>query len=301
MRFQWNLRSCFCLCLALLGLATCARGQDLPLKDILIPGEGWELVAEGMKFTEGPACDPKGRLFFTDVPESKVYRLNDQGKAELLQSNSQRTNGLMFGPDGKLYGCRNGAKEIALIHADGKATVRAAGAASNDLVIAPNGDIYFTDFGNKRVWLAPAEGKPRVVAENIERPNGIILWPDGKTLVVADTSGPHLWTFRVEQDGSLAHRQPYSTLRLLPGQSASGADGMTVDRTGRLYVATNAGIQVFDTQGRLSGIIHKPQRRFLSNICFGGEGFSTLYATCSDKVFARKLKAKGYQVSHSKK
>ena len=73
----------------------------------------------------------------------------------------------------------------------------------------------------------------------------------------------------------------------------SGADGMTVDRDGRLYVATHAGVQVFDTQGRISGVIGRPQKAFLSNLVFAGNGMQTLYATSSDKVYRRKTKVRG--------
>ena len=106
--------------------------------------------------------------------------------------------------------------------------------------------------------------------------------------------GAHLWNFRIEKDGSLSHKQPYSTMQLPVGKSASGADGMTVDRDGRIYVATELGIQVFDTQGRLSGIIGRPQPKFLSNIVLGGPDFNLLYATSSDKVYRRQVKVSGF-------
>jgi sugar lactone lactonase YvrE len=136
------------------------------------------------------------------------------------------------------------------------------------------------------------------VDEGIEQPNGIILWPDEGTLVVADTAGPYLWTFRIEADGGLAHKQTYYTMRLEPGRRESGADGMTVDSAGRLYVATYAGLQMFDPTGRLGGVIRKPQDAFLSNVAFGGPRLDTLYVTCSDKVYSRKIKATG--VVHGK-
>ncbi len=153
--------------------------------------------------------------------------------------------------------------------------------------------VYFTDPLNKKVWYVSPQGKKRVVDEGIERPNGLILWPDQGTLVVADTLGPYLWTFRVEPDGSLSHKQPYYTLRMVPGQMGSGADGMTVDAFGRLYVATHAGLQVFDPTGRMSGVILKPQNKFLSNVAFGGPNLGTLYVTCSDKVYRRPTKVRG--------
>lgn len=277
----------------LLLLCPFAIAQDMPLSQVLIDNQGWELVAEGYKFTEGPAVDAEGNVFFTDVPDDKIYKINTKGNVSVFLSNTQRTNGLMFGPDGRLYGCRNGMREITAFDSKANATTIADEVPSNDIVVNSQGGIYFTDPANSKVWYIDPQGKKQLVDTGIERPNGIILWPDQATLVVADTLGANLWAFRVEPDGRLAHKQPYYTMRLTRGVSGSGADGMTVDRDGRLYVATHAGLQVFDTQGRLSGIIAKPQNKFLSNVVFGGEKLDTLYVTCTDKVYRRKTKVTG--------
>lgn len=278
-------------------VASVAVGQDMPLSELLIDGESWKLVDDGFRFTEGPAVDAAGDIFFTDVPESKIFRISGNGKASIYLSDTERTNGLMFGADGRLYGCQNGKEQIVAYDKEGKLTVLATDVESNDLVVTREGDIYFTDPANKQVWLLTAKGEKRVVDKGIERPNGIILWPDQKTLVVADTAGENLWTFRIAADGGLTAKQPYYTAQLLPSRKGSGADGMTVDSRGRLYVATYAGLQVFDTQGRLSGVIAKPQDKFLSNVCFGGPQLDTLYVTCSDKVYRRKVLATGVRYS----
>jgi gluconolactonase len=274
-------------------LASCAIAQDMPLSQILISGEGWELVADGFTYTEGPAVDREGNLFFTDIPNNKIYKLAGDGKPVVFVEESDRTNGLMFGLDGRLYGCCNGKRQIVAFDAEAKPAVIADDVLSNDLVVSSNGSIYFTDPENHRVWYVDPKGQKRVVDEGIERPNGIILWPDQKTLVVADSNGVNLWTFRVEADGSLKHKQPYYTTQLPTGRTASGADGMTVDSQGRLYVATRVGLQVFDTQGRLSGIIAKPQETSLSNVVFAGPKLDTLYVTSADKVYRRKVNATG--------
>lgn len=268
--------------------------QDMPLEQVLIDGEGWELVGEGYKFTEGPAADPSGRLYFTDPPGDTIYRLDDDGRPEVFVRDAGRPGGMMFGPGGRLY-CTQGAKRrIVSYDAGGQLDVIASDVRSNDLVVTGKGGVYFTDPRNKRIWYVDPQRKKRVVDEGIERPNGIILWPDQGTLVVADTNTASLWTFRIEKDGSLAHKQAYYTMRLVKNKAPqSGADGMTVDRDGRLYVATHAGLQVFDTQGRISGVIARPQGAFLSNVVFAGSGLQTLYVTSSDKVYRRKTKVRG--------
>lgn len=279
-----------------LGLVLPAAGQDMPLSQILIDGEGWELVASGYRYTEGPAVDPQGNVCFSDVPASKIYRLDGGGNVTTWVDSSNQTNGLMFGPGGRLFGCRNGLSQIVawdVADPHAKPAVLAEGVSSNDLVVTRGGNVYFSDPQNHQVWLLTASGEKRVVDTGIEFPNGVILWPDQKTLVVADRSGPHLWTFRIEADGSLAFKQPYYTLRMVAGRTDSGADGMTVDTRGRLYVATRAGLQIFDPTGRMSGVLLLPQAKKLSNVTFAGPELSTLYVTSTDKVYRRKTRATG--------
>lgn len=279
------------VCLACFSSALTA--QDMPLSQVLLENEGWKLVAEGYRFTEGPAVDSHGNVYFSDIPADKIYRLDEADRVSVFVENSQKTNGLMFGPDGRLYGCQNGAKKIVAFDDQGQATTIVEGVPSNDLVVTKAGTIYFTDPENHKVWFIDHNRQLRTVDEGIERPNGIILWPDQKTLVVADTAGPYLWTFRIEADGNLAYKQPYYTLHVPHGKQASGADGMTVDQDGRVYVTSNFGLQVFDPTGRLSGVIAKPQSKWLANVVFGGRGLDTIYVTCTDRVYKRKLKATG--------
>jgi gluconolactonase len=273
--------------------------QDMPLTQVLVDGEPWQQVAEGFKFTEGPAVDAEGNIYFTDIPNNRIHKLDvASNKVGVFVEDSFSTNGLMFGPDGRLYGCQNGKQRIVAFDREGRSTTIAEGVPSNDLVVTRSGDIYFTDPANHRVWHIPAGGKPRTVDEGIERPNGIILWPDQRTIVVADSAGDRLWTFRIEADGSLKFKQPYYTLTMLPFATRSGADGMTVDSAGRLYCTSMAGLQMFDPTGRLGGVIAKPQKGSLSNVVFAGPKLDTLYVTAGDKVFKRKTKVTGVRYTN---
>ncbi len=274
----------------------CACAQNA-LDDILIHDKNWELVAEGFNFTEGPASDSKGTLYFSDVPANKIYRLNSKGEPEVFVANSRGSNGLMFGRDDRLYACQFGKKRVVIYDAEGQETVIAADVLPNDLVVTPDGAVYFTEPDKRTVWYVPPGGQAVPVDKTIERPNGIILWPKQGTLVVADTTGQNLWAFRISPSGMLIDKERFYTMLTPPDRGSSGADGMTIDTQGRLYVATYLGIQVFDVQGRLIGIIQKPQSAFLSNITFGGPNFDILYATSTDKLFKRKTKATGSSVS----
>src|SRR3569623_2206779 len=269
--------------------------QNMPLSQVLLEGEGWEVAAAGFKFTEGPAVDAAGNIYFSDVEASRIHKLDLHGRVSVFVENSFAANGLMFGPDGLLYACQNGKQRNVANDFKSLVSVIAEGVESNDLAVTKAGGIYFTDPSQHRVWYISPKGKKRVVDEGIERPLGIALWPNEGTLVVADTMTPFLWTFRGETDGSLSFKQPYYMLRMIPGRAGSCADGMTIDSACRLYVCTYAGLQVFDPTGRLCGVILKPQPAFLSNVVFGGPDLNTLYVTSSDKVYRRKTKAAGVQ------
>lgn len=283
------------LLVALAGwLSGIVRGAEPSInKDFLIEGEGWQEVAAGFKFTEGPAADAAGNVYFTDIPNNRIHKIDLEGKVTVFAEDTGGTNGLMFAPDGRLYGCQNGRKRIVAYSLDGKVETLAENVASNDLVVNAAGDLYFTDPGNKQVWFLPKGGSPRVVATGLS-PNGVTLWPDQGTLVVTERDQPLLWTFRVEADGSLSSRNSYyAPLQIPPGMPRPGSDGIKVDAAGRVYATTYAGLQVFDEFGRLIGTIRKPQPGSLSNVCFGGAHLETLYVTAGDKVFKRKVKVKG--------
>jgi sugar lactone lactonase YvrE len=290
------IRTTLFVCLSLSVVpAALVRAQDVPLSQILIPGEAWKLVGEGYKFTEAPIADAQGNVYFADVPESKIFKIDASGKPALFLENTQATSGLEFGPGGKLYGCQSGGRRIVIYESGGAKTV-ADDVDCNDLVVTSAGGVYFTDPKNKQVWFVDPQGNKKVVDKGIEFPNGLALWPDQQTLVVADTRGAELFAFRIEKDGSLSFKQGFYPAQLMRGQTGSGADGLAADSLGRIYAATFAGVQMFDTQGRLSGIIAKPQEKFLSNVAFGGPQFDTLYVTCTDKVYLLKTKVTGARI-----
>ena len=288
------------LAIALTLLPSLALAQDMSVSGVLIDGEGWRLVSDGYKFTEGPAADARGQVYFTDIPNNRIHKIGLDDKVSVFAENTANTNGLMFGPDGLLYGCRNGEKKIVAYDEKAQLQTIVEEVNSNDLVVAGDGGIYFTDPPGGRVWYISPRREKKVVADVI-RPNGVILWPDQGTLVVTEALEPILWTFRVERDGSLTNKDRYyGPLQVPPGAGGPGSDGLTVDSDGRLYVATRAGLQMFDPTGRLGGTILKPHPGALSNVCFGGKSLDTLYVTAGDKVFQRKTQATGVRYAKPK-
>lgn len=263
--------------------------------DILIPGEEWEEVSSGHRFTEGPVANDAGELFFTDIPNAKIHRIDVSGKVSTFAENSPGVNGLTFGPDGKLYACQNGNKQIVRYTMDGTMEVVCTGVESNDLVILQNGTGYFTDPNNKQVLYFDTSGQLTPADQGIERPNGVITSADQARLTVSDTAGQMTFVFEIGPNGALLHKQAFGHLHVPDQILQSGADGMTVDSAGRTYVTTRAGLQVLDQLGRVHLIIDKPQNAWLSNVTFGGAQGNVLYVTCGDKVYKRLVKATGVQ------
>lgn len=261
--------------------------------EIVAPDSEWQLVSEGHEFTEGPAANDKGEVFFTDLKKNQILKVTLDGKVGVFAENTNAANGLMFGPDGKLFACADAKQQIVAYTPDGKMTTVAEGFGSNDLCVTHEGNIYVTDPAARKVWLITKTGEKRVVDEgSMTFPNGVILSPDQSLLYVCDTEGQYVTSYQIQPDGSLAQKQKYYDLEL-PDDSTSKADGMAVDTEGRLYVATAKGVQICDQAGRVNCIIPRPQNRWLANVCFGGANLDELYVTTSDKVFKRKTKVKG--------
>jgi gluconolactonase len=261
--------------------------------DLLLDGEDWQLVSSGHGFTEGPAVDASGRLFFTDIPNNRIHRVAADGTVTVFAEDTASTNGLMFGPDGWLYGCRAGDAQIVRYSPGGKQMVVVVeGITANDLVVLPNGSGYCTELNAGKVWHFTADGSKSVVATGITRPNGLMTSTDQTLLTVADTRGRFCRSFQIQPDGSLLHGQDYGWLHVTDTLQ-SGADGMAVDTEGRMYVATAMGLQVMDQLGRVHFIFRKPQAAWLANVVLGGPKKNVLYVTCGDKVYKRRINATG--------
>jgi sugar lactone lactonase YvrE/enterochelin esterase-like enzyme len=267
------------------------------LKEILLPGEDWKLVAEGYKFTEGPAANAKGEVFFNDIPNSKTYKIGLDGKVSLFLSDSKKGNGQAFGPDGRLYAVAGAAGEVIAYDARGSGDAIADGIAGNDVVVGHDGAIFVTNPSSdpkepSKLWYLTAKGEKRIVDMGLKFANGICFSPDQTLLYVADSRTHWVYSYQVKPYGVLGNKQKFYHLHVPDTADDSAADGMRVDRDGRLYVATRSGIQVCDQAGRVNCIIPTPNGK-IANLCFGGPEFDILYATCGDRVYMRKVKVKG--------
>jgi sugar lactone lactonase YvrE/enterochelin esterase-like enzyme len=273
--------------------ASTEGGDRMFVTEIADPRSPWKAVAQGHQFTDGPAVDRSGDIYYTDVPAGKIYKISPTGKVTVFKDHVGQVTGLMFGSDGRLYACEDSRREIVSYGPDGSEQVLAKGIHSNDLAVSKSGGVYFTDIAAHAIGYINPKGVARVVYHGIEFPNGIVLSPDESLLAVDDSRGRWVWSFQVQPDGSLANGEPFYRLETPDESSATGADGMTFDSLGYLYVTTKLGVQICDQPGRVVAILSKPQPGSLSNISFGGSDMDYLYVTSGDKVYRRRLHRAG--------
>lgn len=286
----------------LLGLPT-LLSAEMP-SAVVAEGAMVELAAEGFKFTEGPAADAHGNVYFTDQPNDKILKWSVEGKLSTFKEPAGRSNGLYFAPGGKLIACADGKNELWSIDpADGSVEVLLKDLdgkrfnGPNDVWVRPDGGLYFTDpFYKRDYWthsekeldgqhvyfLAKGANAPVPVAKDFEQPNGIVGSADGKTLFVADIRARKTWKYAVQPDGTLTEKTLFCE---------QGSDGMTLDAAGNLYL-TGKGVTVFDPQGKLLGQI-PVNESWTANVCFGGKDFDTLFITAMDSLYTLKMKVKG--------
>lgn len=266
------------------------------LADLLIPGENWELVGEGYGFTEGTAVNAAGEVFYQDIPNSKTYKVGLDGKLVQLKLDGKKASGTSFGPDGRRYVAAGATKEIISYDANEKEKVVADHISANDLIVSPNGNMYVTepDGAEKpsKIFLVRPNAEKVVVDEGLKFANGLAFTPDQTQLYVTESATHWVWIYKINTDGTLSYKQRYGWLHVPDVNENAWSDGIKCDTAGRVYVTSQLGIQVMDQIGRVNAIIPLPSGQ-TSNCTFGGADFNTLYVSCGNKVYRRKLKTKG--------
>jgi gluconolactonase len=273
------------------------------LSSILKKGAEPEKLSGEFSFTEGPAADADGNVYFTDQPNDRIMIWGTDGTLSTFMQPSGRSNGMFFDRQGFLWSCADEKNELWKISPDKKVEVvlnEYEGKllnGPNDLWIAPDQSIFFTDPFYKRQWwkhtampqesqcvyyLSPDRKVLKRVAEDLGQPNGIIGTPDGKTLFVADIGRNKTWSYSINNDGSLGNKQLFCEL---------GSDGMTMDSNGNIYL-TGKGVTVYDKTGKLIGNIKIPEG-WTANVCFGGKNRKTLFITASKGLYRIETKMKG--------
>ena len=260
---------------------------------ILGPSRNWETISQGHESAAELAVDKRGSVFFADGARSRIFKIDGGGTITPFLQNTHGARGLSFGPDGRLYACQPGRNRIVAYSPTREESLIAKGISCHDLAITHSGAIYFADPSNRQIGYLSARRKKRVVYEGIAHPGRVRLSPDQSLLVADDPDGKWIMSFQIEPDGSLGNGEPFYRLETLDESSAPGADGMTLDTEGYLYVATRLGLQVCDQPGRVVAIINGPSAAAISDVALGGPNLRMLYVTSGGTVFRRRIQRQG--------
>ena len=271
---------------------------------IIASGAKVEKLADSFSFTEGPAADKKGNVYFTDQPNDRIMIWTVDGKLSEF-GKFGRANGMYFDKDGRLLTCSDMDNELWSVGMDGSHTVLVADFGGkklngpNDLWVHPkNGGVYFTDplyrrdywtrdpamqqEGQHVYYLKPDRKTVVKAATDLRQPNGIVGTPDGKKLYVADIGDRKTFVYDIQPDGTLANKKQFC---------AMGSDGMTIDSKGNIYL-TGRGVTVFNPAGEQIEQI-PVEANWTANVCFGGKDMKTLFITASQYLYSLRMNVKG--------
>lgn len=265
-----------------------------------------KLISKQFSFTEGPAVNAKGEVFFTDQPNDKIWKYGTDGSLSVFMEKSGRANGIYFNKKGDLLVCADEKNELWSVDKKGKVTVLLTDVdgkklnGPNDLWIDKKGGVYFTDpyyqrdywtrkkpeiEGQKVYYLPPGKKAVlKMVADDVIKPNGIVGSADGKHLFVADIQGNKTYRYTIAKDGTLTDR------KLAADQ---GADGITLDHLGNLYLA-GKGVTIYNPEGVRIGHIDVKEP-WTANVCFGGKNRSTLFITASTAIYTIPMTVHGIE------
>jgi gluconolactonase len=294
------------LSVVVLALSASAPNQEAETIPAVGPTGPMRQVATDLLFTEGPAADQDGNLYFTDVRGNTIYRVDPEGNTSPFLENSEGCNGLMFARDGRLIACQGGGKRIIAIDPESKEIdVIADGFEGqpfdrpNDLVLDRRGGIYFTDPGVGAVYYIDAERSVHRILTDLPRPNGILLSPDGRTLYVLPSGTPDVLSYVLASPGKPGEAVVLCRLKQAPDTDPRGGDGLTVDDRGVLYLTQPSlgAIQVVAPNGNTLGFIKVLENP--SNCAFGGADSRTLYITARTSVYAVPMEAKGFILANA--
>jgi len=296
---------------------TSAHADDLvtpAIPGVAAGGVVVDLIKDGFKGTEGPIGYSDGSLLFTETNANKIIRIAPDDKVSTFLEKSNGANGLALTPGGEIVAVQTEKTQVGIIYPVNKKKTVAEKFEGvgfqrpNDLVRANSGGIYFTDSGTRPtkekpnpppshpgVFYISPTGELKRLANDIERPNGIQLSKDEKVLYVANTQGEHILAYDIVADGSISNRRNFAKLDgWKKGEGdvwSSGADGLALDDEGRLYVASNAGVEVFDSKGAALGVIPIPNKP--QNLAFAGADKKTLYVVGRGAAYKIPLLAQG--------
>jgi gluconolactonase len=271
---------------------------------IVAPGATLQKLAGGFAFTEGPAADRNGDVYFTDQPNDRIVKWTPDGKLEDWMKPCGHCNGMRFDHHGNIIACADENNELWSISREKKVKVLIKDFGGkllngpNDIWIRPDGGIYVTDplyprpywkrdpasqqSGQHVYYLAPGAGALVQETSDLQVPNGIIGTPDGKFLYVGDLGQSETFLYRIQKDGTLTDKTLFCNL---------GSDGMSIDDHGDIYISGH-GVTVFDPQGTQILHVDVPEG-WVGNLAFGGRNHKLLFIAASRGIYGLQMAVKG--------
>ena len=280
-------------------------GKNSHSNAIVSEGEKPVRIADSYSFTEGPAVDSRGDVYFTDQPNNRIYHWDcETGEITLFTDQSGRSNGMYFDAKGNLIACADMDNQLWAFDMNCQAEILVTDYREkllngpNDVWISKDGGCYLTDPYFKRdywtrnterqqpveglYYLAPNSKQLVMLDSTLNQPNGLVGTPDGKHLYVAEAKADRILRYDILPDGSLTNRQVFADM---------GSDGMTIDNRGNIYL-TGKGVTVFNKDGQKIAHFAIPED-WTANVCFGGKERNILFITASKSVYTLKMLVHG--------
>lgn len=303
-----HVSAAFGLLLVLIAIPAVAQDDA----SLVAPGEKVKKLAEGMRFTEGPAWIPsKKTLIFSDIPNSKLMQWREGDGLSVFRQ-SEQANGNILDLQGRLISCQHAGRNLVRTEEDGKITVlvdKFDGKrlnSPNDVAVRSDGTLWFTDPpwgltgpgdlpGNWVYKLNPSSGAVEPVIKDLAMPNGICFSTDESRLYVADTGGNDRYSppeqrkiaaavhcYEMSKDGKLG-KEVFKI--------DQGSDGMRIDVKGNLYTTSNGKVNIYSPDGKKLEQIDVPESP--ANVCFGGDDMKTLFITANTSLYSIRVKNAG--------
>ena len=304
--------------------------RDIP--GVVKAGTKIELVKDGLNGADDVIAFPDGTVVFGEPGANRVLQLDTQNRITTLVDQTNESRGMTLDAASRLIAAqaKDGQTRVAVIYPRDRQAIIADNfegnpfSRPNDVIVDKKGGVYLTDPGLNgvqaeqlrnaqggtplaprlppAVYYIPAGGKALRIAEGIERPNGIQLSREEKTLYVNNTNGAFLLAFDIRPGGSVGNRRNFGGYQ---GRSQfpnglsgvqSGADGLTIDNEGRVYGMTAAGVEIFSPQGQHLGIIPVKcsTRGDCQSLAFAGPDKRTLYIAGQGALFRIQVLTRGF-------